>query len=171
MWISRLCKGEIVQHTYGEELVFARTSRRNWYLGGEDEVADKPPSQATTCIQQYKFIRLDRQMSYEPLIVGLKGLNLEYNPGDYLTAEQMQRYPRLVPRYQELKEWAHDPAEISDRTIQRFLDTVRRGLMHERHHRPAHSLHYIDYAVSAIDAQLRQFNDQVKGIGVEPTLY
>jgi gamma-glutamylcyclotransferase (GGCT)/AIG2-like uncharacterized protein YtfP len=171
MWISRLCKGEIVQHTYGEELVLARTSRRNWYLGGEDDVADKPPSQATTCIQQYKFIRLDRQMSYEPLILGLKGLQLEYNPGDYLTAEQMRQHPRLARSYEELKEWAHNPAEITNRTIQRFLDTVHRGLMHERHHRPAHSLHYIDYAVSAVETQLRQFNDQVKGIGVEPTLY
>ncbi len=171
MWISRLCKGEIVQRSYGEELVFARTSRRNWYLGGGDDVADKPPSQAMTCIQQYKFIRLDKQINYEPLILGLKGLQLEYNPGDYLTAEQMQRYPRLGRRYEELKEWAYSPAEISSRTIQRFLDTVHRGLMHERHHRPAHRLHYIDYAVSAIEAQLRQFNDQVKGIGVEPAVY
>lgn len=171
MWISRLCKGEIVQKSYGEELVFARTSRRNWYLGGGDEFADKPPSQAMTCIQQYKFIRLDKQINYEPLILGLKGLQLEYNPGDYLTAEQMQRHPRLGRRYQELKEWAHRPSEISGRTIQRFLDTVHRGLMHERHHQPAHRLHYIDYAISAIEAQLRQFNDQVKGIGVEPAVY
>jgi hypothetical protein len=170
MWISRLCKGEIVQRTYGEDLVFARTSRRNWYLGGDD-TSDKPPSQAMTCIQQYKFIRLDKQMNYEPLIMGLKGLQLEYNPGDYLTAEQMQRHPHLAIRYQELKEWAHSPAPINDRTILRFLDTVHRGLMNERHRRPAHRLHYIDYAVSAIEAQLRQFNEQVRGIGVEPTVY
>jgi gamma-glutamylcyclotransferase (GGCT)/AIG2-like uncharacterized protein YtfP len=172
MWISRLCKGEIVQNTYGEELVFARTSRRNWYLGGSDDVADRPPSQAMTCIQQYKFVRLDRQMNYEPLIMGLKGLNLEYNPGDYLTAEQMQRNPRLAGRYQDLKTWAHSPTPIPDRTIQRFLDTVRCGLMNERHRQPAHRLHYIDYAISAIETQLRQFNDQVKGTAsAEPTLY
>jgi len=170
MWISRVCKGEIVQQTYGEELVFARTSRRNWYLGG-DEMADKPPSQATTCIQQYKFIRLDKQMNYEPLIMGLKGLQLEYNPGDYLTAEQMQRHPRLARTYQELKEWSHSPGEISDRTIRRFLDTVYRGLMNERHRQPAHKLHYIDYAVSAIETQLRQFNEQVKGAGSDPIVY
>ncbi|NLH42104.1 MAG: gamma-glutamylcyclotransferase [Planctomycetes bacterium] len=170
LWISRLCRGEIVQRTYGEELVLARTSRRNWYLGGDD-VADKPPSQAMTCIQQYKFIRLDRQTNYEPLILGLKGLQLEYNPGDYLTAEQMQRDPRLVRHYQELKEWAGNPGEIPERTIRRFLDTVHRGLMNERHGQPAHKLHYIDYALSAIEAQLRQFNDRVKGIGDEPTVY
>ena len=123
-----------------------------------------------TCIQQYKFIRLDRQQNYEPLILGLKGLQLEYNPGDYLTAEQMQRNPRLGRRYQELKEWSHNPAELSDRTIQRFLDVVHRGLMHERHHQPAHKLHYIDYAISAIENQLRQFNERVKGMDSEPSV-
>jgi len=170
MWISRICKEEIIQRSYGEELVFARTSRRNWYLGGDD-VADRPPSQAMTCIQQYKFIRLDQQMNYEPLIMGLKGLQLEYNPGDYLTSEQMQQNPRLARRYRELKEWSQSPAEIGDRTIRRFLDTVHCGLMNERHRRPAHRLHYIDYAVSAIETQLRQFNEQVRGIGTEPAVY
>jgi gamma-glutamylcyclotransferase (GGCT)/AIG2-like uncharacterized protein YtfP len=170
MWISRICKGEIIQKTSGEELVFAKTSRRNWYLGG-DEIADKPPVQATTCVQQYKFIRLDRQMDYEPLILGLKGLQLEYNPGDYLTAEQMKQYPRLARRYEELKEWAHRPGEISGRTIQRFLDTVHRGLMKEGHHQPVHRLHYIDYAISAIEAQLKQFNEQVKTPGPDPVVY
>lgn len=171
LWISRICQGEIIQRTYGEELVFARTSRRNWYLGGSDDVADRPPSQAMTCIQQYKFIRLDRHVSYEPLIMGLKGLQLEYNPGEYLTADQMQQDPRLARRYEELKEWSHHPSEISERTIRRFLDVILRGLMNERHHLPAHRLHYIDYAVSAIENQLRRFNEQVKGVGSDPALY
>ena len=60
-------------------------------------------------MQQYKFIRLDRQAPYEPLILCLKGLQLAYNPGDYLSAEQMQQNPRLHHHYQELKEWAHQP--------------------------------------------------------------
>jgi hypothetical protein len=34
--------------------------------------------------------------------------------------------------------------------------------MNERHRRPAHKLHYIDWAISAIDAQLRMFNKQLK---------
>jgi gamma-glutamylcyclotransferase (GGCT)/AIG2-like uncharacterized protein YtfP len=170
MWISRICRQEIIQHTYGEELIFARTSRRNWYLGG-DEFGDKPPIQATTCIQQYKFIRLDRKVNYEPLILCLKGLQLEYNPGEYLSAEQMQRDPRLARGYQELKEWVHHPAPIGGRTMRRFLDTVHRGLMNERHRRPAHRLHYIEYALSAIEAQLRRFNEQVTDAASIPTVY
>ncbi|MBM4025336.1 MAG: gamma-glutamylcyclotransferase [Planctomycetes bacterium] len=161
LWLSRLGRGEIMQKTYGEEFIFARTSRRNWYLGG-DEIADRPPKQATTHIQQYKFIRLDKQMPYEPLIVCLKGLQLAYNPGDYLTADQMQRNPRLRHRYQGLKAWANRPTPLGERTIRRFLDTVRHGLLNERHYRPAHPLHYIEWALNAIDTQLQAFNQQVR---------
>jgi hypothetical protein len=164
LWLSRMGRREIIQDTYGEEFIFARTSRRNWYLGG-DEIADRPPAQATTHVQQYKFIRLDRQAPYEPLILCLKGLQLAYNPGDYLSAEQMQQNPRLLHHYQELKEWANRPTEIGARTIRRLLDAVRHGLMIERHYKPVHSLHYIEWAVTAIDAQLKAFNQQVqKGV-------
>jgi gamma-glutamylcyclotransferase (GGCT)/AIG2-like uncharacterized protein YtfP len=38
LWVSRMGYDEITQREYGEELVFARTSRRRWYLG-DDEIA------------------------------------------------------------------------------------------------------------------------------------
>jgi hypothetical protein len=174
LWLSRLGRREIMQEgphlragatgkllSYGEEFVFARTSRRNWYLG-DDEIADRPPAQATTHVQQYKFVRLDRQAPYEPLILCLKGLQLAYNPGDYLSAEQMQQNPRLQRHYQELKEWANRPTPIGVRTIYRFLDTVRHGLMLEGHCRPVHSLHYIEWVLHAIETQLKAFNQRVQ---------
>ena len=161
LWVSRMGYDEITQNEYGEELVFARTSKRRWYLG-EDEVADKTPAQATTCVQQYKFIRLETRANYEPLILCLKGLQLAYNPADYLTAEQLRASKRLQQEYEELKKWAAEPTEISPQTISRFLKTVQSGLMNEVHRRPAHKLHYIDWALSAIDVQLRMFNKQLK---------
>jgi len=162
LWVSRMGYDEIKQYQLGEELVFTRTSKRRWYLGG-DEIANKPPAQATTYVQQYKFIRLDRRANYEPLILCLKGLQLAYNPADYLTAEQLRGKPRLQRQYDELKQWAAEPTEISPQTISRFVKTVQEGLMNERHRRPAHRLHYIDWALSAIDVQLRMFNKQLKG--------
>jgi len=161
LWISRMGYDEITQRNDGEELVFARTSKRRWYLG-EDEIADKPPAQATAYIQQYKFIRLEGRANYEPLILCLKGLQLAYNPADYLSAEQLKRSKRLRQQYEDLKKWAAAPAEISPRIISKFLNTVRDGLMNERHRRPAHKLHYIDWALGAIDAQLQMFNKQLK---------
>jgi len=34
--------------------------------------------------------------------------------------------------------------------------------MIERHNRPVHSLHYIEWVLNAIDTQLRAFNEQVR---------
>jgi len=162
LWVSRMQYDQMTQHHPGEELVFARTSKRQWYLG-PDEIANVAPVQATTYVQQYKFIRLEPRANYEPLILCLKGLQLAFNPGDYLTTEQLKASPRLRREYEELKRWAAQPHQISPRAISRFLTTVERGLMNEAHRRPAHKLHYIDWALGTINAQLRMFNSQVKG--------
>ena len=160
-WISRMGNDEIKQYQYGEELVFARTSKRRWYLGGDD-VANKPPAQATTHVQQYKFIRLDKGANYEPLIVCLKGLQLAYNPAEYLTAEQLKNNPGLQGQYEDLKKWADEPTPISRQTIDRFIKMVQTGLLNEGHRQPVHHLHYIDWALSALDTQLRTFNKQLR---------
>jgi gamma-glutamylcyclotransferase (GGCT)/AIG2-like uncharacterized protein YtfP len=161
LWISRMGYDEIKQYEYGEELVFARTSKRRWYLGGDD-IANKLPAQATTHVQQYKFIRLEKRANYEPLIMCLKALQQSYNPADYLTAEQLKNNRKLQHQYEELKKWAAEPTEISHQMTSRFVRTVRDGLMNEGHHRPAHTLHYIDWALGAIDVQLRMFNKQIR---------
>ena len=92
----------------------------------------------------------------------LKGLQLAYNPGDYLTSEQLSSSQKLREEYQELKKWASKPTQISPQTIRKFINTINEGLMNERHRRPAHELHYIDWVLSAIDVQLRMFNQQLK---------
>ncbi|HUV42088.1 MAG TPA: gamma-glutamylcyclotransferase family protein [Sedimentisphaerales bacterium] len=162
LWVTRIGYDEITQRQHGtEELVFAKTNKRSWYMAAGD-IADKRPSQATTYVQQYKFIRLCERADYEPLIMCLKGLQLGYNPGDYLTAEQLQSDRRLRRDFEHLKKWAAEPAEIAGSTISEFIKTVQHGLMNERHHQPAHKLHYIDWAISAILVQLRMFNKQVK---------
>ena len=161
LWVSRMHHDEITQYSVGEELVFARGSRRNWYLGGDD-IANKAPAQATTFTEQYKFIRLEERANYEPLIMCLKGLQIAYNPGDYLSAEQLRTSPHLRRQYQLLKQWAREPTPISPQTMGRFMNTVQTGLMNERHHKPAHPLHYIEWALGAIATQLEMFNQQLK---------
>ena len=161
LWVSRMGHDEITQYQHGEELVFARTSKRRWYLGA-DALADKSPAQATTHVQQYKFIRLEKRANYEPLILCLKGLQLAYNPGDYLTAEQLRSSQKFQQQYDQLKKWATEPTEISLQTISKFIKTVQDGLMNEGHRQPVHELHYIDWAISSIDVQLRMFNKQLE---------
>jgi len=92
----------------------------------------------------------------------LKGLQQSYNPADYLTAEQLKNNRRLQHQYEELKKWAAEPTEISHQMIGRFVRIVQDGLMNEGHHKPAHTLHYIDWVLSAIDVQLRMFNKQLR---------
>ncbi|MGA2323959.1 MAG: gamma-glutamylcyclotransferase family protein [Sedimentisphaerales bacterium] len=158
LWISRMGHDEI---TSGEELVFARTSQRQWFVGADsDGGGDKTPSSATAYTQQYKFIRLEQRANYEPLIMCLKGLQLAYNPADYLTAEQLKKSAKLRREYEELKTWAANPTEISPKIIRDFLHTVREGLMNEAHHSPSHKPHYIEWAIGAIDMRLRTFNEQ-----------
>jgi hypothetical protein len=152
---------EIKQNTYGEELAFSRTSKRKSILAS-DETADRILSKASTYVQQYKFIRLEARANYEPLIMALKGLQIAYNPGDFLTIEQLNTSRRLRQKYEELKEWSLNPTEISRRTKGRFLDAIEKGLLNEGHSRPSHQLHYIDWALGAIDVQLRLFNKQIR---------
>ncbi len=162
LWVSRMQHDEIEQNIYGQELVFARRSKRKFHFSADDLLAGRPPSYATTYVQQYKFIRLDNRANFEPLIMALKGLQLRYQPADYLTAAQLAQNPSLRSQYRKLKEWSRNPIAISPRTIGRFLDAIRKGLMGERHGKPAHKLHYIDWAIGAIDIQLRLFNKAVE---------
>jgi len=163
MWVSRLAYDEIARDKHGVGLAFARTSKRRWYLGS-DEIADKTPSHATNYVHQYKFIRLEPRANYEPLILCLKGLQLGYNPSDYLTAEQLGRSKKLRAEFDQLQKWGAAPTPVSPATISRFLCTVQMGLMKERAHGPAHKLHYIDWALSAADVQLRMFNKQLNKV-------
>jgi hypothetical protein len=155
-----MANNEILRDRRGEELVFSRTSKRNWYLG-EDDIYDKAPPHATTWVQQYKFIRLDSQVNYEPLILALKGLQISCNPGDYLTSEQLKESQKLRDEYAEMKEWAAGPVPLSSGTVADFIDAVREGLMKESRGRPAHRLHYIQWALGALRLQLQTFNKKV----------
>jgi hypothetical protein len=168
LWVSRITQNEIIQRGTtedaqgpSEELAFSRTSKRSWLMAS-DEIGQKIPSQASAVVQQYKFIRLEKRANYEPLIMCLKGLQVAINPGDYLTFEQQAEDPQLREQYRQLRLWAAEPTEISRTTIRKFIKTVQQGLMNERHYKPAHDLHYIDWALSAIDLQLRIFNQQLK---------
>ncbi|NLH18135.1 MAG: gamma-glutamylcyclotransferase [Phycisphaerae bacterium] len=162
VWVSRMQHDEIEQNVYGQELVFARRSKRKFHISADDIAVDRPASYATTYVQQYKFIRLDSRANYEAMIMALKGLQILYHPADYLTAEQLAHSAALRAQYRKLKDWSRNPSPLSHRTIGRFIDAIRKGLLRECHGKPAHKLHYIDWVLGAIDVQLRMFNKVVE---------
>ncbi|MHC4927379.1 MAG: hypothetical protein ACYTER_08635, partial [Planctomycetota bacterium] len=69
---------------------------------------------------------------------------------------------RLRNEYEELKAWAANPTPISRRSKGRFLDAIYDGLMNEGHNKPYHKAHYIDWALGAIDLQIRLFNKRIE---------
>ena len=162
LWVSRMSQNEIAaDRGVSEELNVARTSTRKWYMGGPDN-AEKAPAHVTTHVFQYKFVRLETRANYEPLIMGLKGLQLAYNPADYLSSMQLSRSKALREDYQNLKQWASDPTPIDGKTITKFLTTIQRGLMNEGLHKPVHELHYINWVIDSLDVQLKLFNKQLE---------
>jgi hypothetical protein len=161
IFITRMSQDEIRNDQYGEELVFARTSKRQSNPLGEGDIAGEPKFQPTNYVQQYKFIRLDTRANYEPLILALKGLQLSINPGDYLTQRQLASNPRLQDEYEELKDWAMNPTMIDAKTLRKFIDAIHDGLMQEAHYKPYHKLHYIDWAQGAVEMQIELFNQQI----------
>ncbi|AQT69003.1 AIG2-like family protein [Anaerohalosphaera lusitana] len=160
MWISRMGHDEIKQYRPDEELVFARTSKRKYHRKN-DFMVDHLHTFAPTYVQQYKFIRLNSRANFEPLILALKGLQISCNPADYLTIAQLEGSQNLRNIYAELKDWANAPTPINRNVCREFLQAVQHGLMNEGHHKPVHKLHYIDWALSATDVQLRLFNKQL----------
>ena len=92
----------------------------------------------------------------------LKGLQMAYNPADYLTADQLAASEKLQHDYKELKRWAAEPTQISTRTVSEFLSTIQYGLMNEGHNSPAHRLHYIGWAMNTIKTQLAALNTMLK---------
>ncbi len=160
VWVSRMGHDEILDYRYGEELVFSRTSKRKYHLQGDGN-SEKTFAYSPSFIHQYKFIRLDSRANYEPLIMALKGLQISCNPADFLTAAQLAGSKKLQRQYEELKIWAENPTEISRQIRSQFIKVIQQGLMNEGHRQPAHKLHYIDWAIGAIDVQLRLFNKQI----------
>lgn len=160
LWVSRLDNKEIEQSKFGEALMFARTSKRTPHMTGD--LFETKDVKKSVYIHQYKFMRLEKRANYEPVIMAQKGIQLALNPGDYLTAEQLAASRRLRNEYEELKEWALNPKPIARTTKGRFLDTIYDGLMHEGHNKPYHKAHYIDWAMGAIDLQIRLFNQRVE---------
>jgi hypothetical protein len=160
LWISRLFNEEIQRNKYGEELMFSRTSKRHPRLSGDPFESRK--TKKPVWINQYKFIRLEKRANYEPLIMALKGIQIAMNPSDYLTAQQLASSRRLQNEYEELKHWAANLTPIARTTKARFLNTIYDGLMHEGHNKPCHKRHYIDWAMGAIDLQIRLFNQRIE---------
>ena len=150
--LSRLAGEEILRKEPATHMLFSDTSRRRSI--DEDHVG----AARGRWVQQFKFPRLGPRYNYEPIVMALKGLQIHYKPGSFLTAQQFESNPALAELFARLREWGCDVEPIPDPQIENFLSAIHQGLMREHRGRPAHSVAYIAYCLSRLREGLHGFN-------------
>lgn len=155
--IRRLWRGEIVRFEPAPVLLFSSISRRYSIQYDEDAVS-APDESEGRYVQQFRFPRLSPDLNYEPLVLALKGVQIYYRPGDFLTPAQYENSPAHRRLFEKLLAWGESPSPIPEKDIHRFLDHVRAGLLRERRGQPAHSRAYIAWATDELAKMLEQFN-------------
>ena len=151
--VTRLCGEEIIRRKTSMQMLFSETSRRRSAAGDPDV-----PSSRGRWVQQFKFLRLDRRINYEPIIAALKGVQIHFKPGSFLTSSQHDSSRALRELFEELLRWGRCAQPLSKSEIEEFLDSVYEGLIREHRGRPAHSLAYIAYCLSRLRVALNEFN-------------
>ncbi|MHC4981833.1 MAG: gamma-glutamylcyclotransferase family protein [Planctomycetota bacterium] len=156
--INRLTSDEIITLEPIPHMLFSEiTVRRS---GGEEkwDQFGRRPDATWRYVQQFRFLRLSPRLNYEPIVLGLKGLQIHLRPGTFLAADQYEANAKHKRLFDELIAWGAEPEPIPDREIETFLRSVYKGLMTERRGRPAHSEAYIVWGINQLKSMLYEFN-------------
>ncbi len=161
--IRRLTNDEIITRDPVPHMLFSEISVR--HSTGEDE-ASIPRVRASQSggryVQQFRFLRLSPHLNYEPIVLGLKGIQMSLRPGTFLTPAQYESSAKHRRLFEELLAWGESPTPISDEETEEFTRVVRDGLMTERRGKPAHSEAYIMWCTSQLQNALQHFNEFVR---------
>ena len=161
--VIRLCSEEIIRKKPSMQMLFSETERRR----SADHDTEVPASRGRW-VQQFKFLRLSPGVNYEPIIAALKGLQIHFKPGSFLTASQFESNPALRELFEELRRWGTAAKPLTQAEIEEFLDGVHEGLTRENRGRPVHGLAYIAYCLSLLRAELNAFNELVSEASAPP---
>ena len=156
--VRRLVNEEILRTEPDPSMLFSDVSRRHSRDTDMAYLAARPGRATGRYVQQFKFLRLDAALNYEPIIMALKGLQIALSPGSFLTPAQYAERPRHRKRFEELRAWGAEPRPIERQEVQEFLTEVHRGLMTERRGQPAHTEDYIAWAINQLGGSLDKFN-------------
>ncbi len=158
--VHRLSSEEIIRRDPKPNMLFSEISKR--YASRADD-AGVPGSKGEEglYVQQFRFLRLSGKTNYEPIIMGLKGIQLSLRPGTFLTPKQWDNSPRHRETFEALVEWGKEPTAISDTELDNFLSHVHAGLVTERRGKPAHSPAYIAWSVAQLEDIIRRFNTRI----------
>ena len=159
--ISRMTGDEIGSPEHKDGLIFSSRSRRRATAENQQEEPTLLRAGWASTVQQFKFIRLGKQINYETLILALKGLQLALDLGDYITPDQLESQPILAKDLEELIAWSLSPKPIPEKVVGRFCATIFAGLSKERHGKLAHKNTYVQWALDRLANQMAEFNQML----------
>ena len=169
--VRRLVGGEIIEKQPHPHMLFSDVRKRHSTDADSSYPFVRVPSAQGRYVQQFKFLRLDPNLNYEPIVMALKGLQIDLAPGNFLTGDQYVNSPAHRARFDDLLAWGTEPAPITVEEIEQFLAPVYKGLMAERKGKPAHSGAYIAWAINQLRRRLERFNDVAAGRAEADTLH
>lgn len=158
--IRRLVTDEIINADPVPHMLFSDISRRHSRNHDESELV-RPGHASGRYVQQFKFLRLSSELNYEPLVMGLKGVQLALAPGSLITPAQYQSSRRHRRLMEDIIEWGAHPEPLGQAEIGEFLSAVEEGLMGERRGKPAHTRAYIAWSLQQLKSQIKRFNSVV----------
>ncbi len=156
--INRLVSDEIVNYNKPCSMMFSEIRKRFSTESDEQYPSLRTGQGKGRYVQQFRFIRLAKELNYEPIILALKGIQISLRPGSFLLPDQYAESSPHHKLFDQLIAWGQDPQPISEQDIETFLGNIYDGLMNERRGRPAHSEAYIAWAVGQLRHYLRRFN-------------
>ena len=159
--LARISQQEITRGQGERNMLFCDISRRHSRDSGDD-MPSRTAASTGRFVQQFKFLRLSPRINYEPVIVALKGLQMSFRPGSFLSPQQYTTSPRHRALYEELMEWAANPRPISEPEITAFLGHIYDGLLTEKRGKPAHSEAYIGWAMQHLRKMIETFNTMAR---------
>lgn len=161
--IQRLVSDEIIDMNPEPHMLFSEVSKRH---SSDADPASYPfvrtPSKGGRYVQQFKFLRLNKSLNYEPLIMALKGLQINLSPGSFLIGSRFSKNRKHRRAFEELQQWGAKPEKLSADEIEMFLSAVYSGLMSERKGKPAHGEAYIAWSINQLRRSLKKFNELVE---------
>jgi len=161
--IRRIVGGEIIEKHPHPHMLFSDVKKRHSSDSDSSYPFVRPPStKKGRYVQQFKFLRLDPGMNYEPIVMALKGIQISLAPSSFLTGDQYLRSPAHRACFDDLLAWGSKPTPLSGEDIEGFLGPIYDGLLAERKGKPAHSGAYIAWSINQLRQSLARFNEMTE---------
>jgi len=132
------------------------TENRQYPLTPELEEEEKPTV-------EFQFPRLVRGKSYTPLIMGIKGFYLGYNPRPYSSKIRIIDAPHIRAEAEELKRWGLRVTPLPPRSIENFLSHVEKGLFTGLHEMPLkHRKRFLQRGMFLVEKEVKSLNEWIR---------